>query len=197
MTARTSDASARWAGVTVRLPRNSVAGSRSLRVWTGRPPGCERTPFRHAHSAAEAKQGCASARRDRGGARRVHLVEVAPEVQAEHAARLVARPPRGSGHDTAPGHRACADEHECEGGDELRIATGKAAAGQTSYSAAIHSPLTPMAIRSPTALSMFRQYSKARPSTGSVTLFLRCATTLETSRLRWALSMTLRTRVPA
>jgi hypothetical protein len=51
--------------------------SRRLRVWTGRPPGCERTPFQHAHSAAEAKQGRASARRDRRGARRAHLVEIA------------------------------------------------------------------------------------------------------------------------
>jgi hypothetical protein len=26
------------------------SGSRRLRVWTGRPPGCERTPFQHAHT---------------------------------------------------------------------------------------------------------------------------------------------------
>ena len=65
------------------------------------------------------------------------------------------------------------------------------------HSAAIRSPLMPLAIRSPTVWSMFRQYSNARASTGSVTPFLRWPTTLETSRSRWASSMTLRTRVPA
>jgi hypothetical protein len=69
--------------------------------------------------------------------------------------------------------------------------------GPTSYSAAIRSPLTPSAIRLPIAWSMFRQYPIARASTGSVTPFLRWPMTLETNRSRWALSMTLRTRVPA
>jgi hypothetical protein len=55
----------------------------------------------------------------------------------------------------------------------------------------------PFAIRSPTVLSMLRQYSKARSRTGFVAPSLRRPTTLETSRSRWALSMTLRTRVPA
>ena len=64
------------------------------------------------------------------------------------------------------------------------------------YSAAIRSPWMPLAIRSPTAWSMLRQYSIARARTGSVTPFLRWPTTLETSRSRWALSMTLRTSVP-
>ena len=68
---------------------------------------------------------------------------------------------------------------------------------QESYSAAICSPLTPLAMRSPTVLSMFRQYSIARPSTGSFTPSLRWPATLETSRSRAALSMTLRTSVPA
>jgi hypothetical protein len=40
---------------------------------------------------------------------------------------------------------------------------------QASYSAAFRSPLTPLAMRSPTVLSMFRQYSIAHPSTGSFT----------------------------
>jgi Major intrinsic protein len=71
------------------------------------------------------------------------------------------------------------------------------AAQQTSYSAAIRFPLTPSAIRLPTVWSMFRQYSIARASTGSVTPSRRWPTTLETSRSRWAPSMTLRTRVPA
>jgi hypothetical protein len=65
-----------------------------------------------------------------------------------------------------------------------------------SYSAAIRSPLKHLAIRSPTPLSMLRQYSKVRPSTGSVTPFLRWPTTLETKRSRSASFMTLRTRVP-
>jgi hypothetical protein len=65
-----------------------------------------------------------------------------------------------------------------------------------SYSAAIRSPLKHLAIRSPTPLSMLRQYSKARASTGSVTPFLRWPTTLETKRSRSASFMTLRTRVP-
>jgi hypothetical protein len=65
------------------------------------------------------------------------------------------------------------------------------------YSAAIRPPWTPLATRSPTAWSMLRQYSIARASTGSVTPFLRWPTTLETSRSRWALSIILRTRVPA
>jgi len=65
-----------------------------------------------------------------------------------------------------------------------------------SYSAAIRSPLKHLAIRSPTPLSMLRQYSKVRASTGSVTPFLRWPTTLETKRSRSASFMTLRTRVP-
>ncbi len=65
------------------------------------------------------------------------------------------------------------------------------------YSAAIRSLLTPRAMRSPTAWSIFRQYSIARASTGSFTPSFRWPTTLETSRSRAALSMTLRTSAPA
>src|ERR1700677_1886923 len=65
------------------------------------------------------------------------------------------------------------------------------------YSAAIRPPLTPLAILSPTPGSIFRQYSNARVSTGSVTPSLRWPTTLETSRSRCAVSMTLRTKAPA
>jgi hypothetical protein len=57
-------------------------------------------------------------------------------------------------------------------------------------------PCTPLAIRSPISLSMLRQYSNARCSTGSDTPFLRCPTTLDTSRSRCASSITSRTMVP-
>jgi hypothetical protein len=67
----------------------------------------------------------------------------------------------------------------------------------TTYCAAIRPPWTPLAMRSPIAWSILRQYSIARANTGSVTRLFRWPTTLETSRSRWALSMTLRTRVPA
>jgi hypothetical protein len=67
----------------------------------------------------------------------------------------------------------------------------------TTYSAAIGPPWKPLAMRSPIAWSILRQYSIARANTRSVTRSLRWPTTFETSRSSWALSMTLRTRVPA